>query len=290
MGTEPPPFPSEDEATTTIKRMAADVRGVGAVIALDDPAASAYDGHSVELGPLSLVLVRIERLVKLLRANRNGLEVKRRGRITEVKGAGQLRALLPAAGSYAVPVAIVADDDRLNLPDQADIADVVSLLNTSSFLDLIRVLNSAPERIGDELAGLMETLGNADLALALYAVRDGAVTESATVSAESARKRGDWLLHEAESVPGQESLDGNLFRVDTKRWRIGMDAISDVGEWHVVEAGFPQEQLDALKAGIRRHVRLNVEVVEARRPYERTARTRDRRVTSVEIVGDPLEP
>jgi hypothetical protein len=88
------------------------------------------------------------------------------------------------------------------------------------------------------------------------------------------------------SEPGVDHVRGLLFRIDTKRARIAVDADPEEedGEPVVVEAVFSMDKLEELRAALRHRVDVEVSVLEERRRYERTARARTVTVTSVSII------
>jgi hypothetical protein len=255
----------------------------GAVVALDG---EGVRNNSVDVRVMSRVLTHFDRLVRILRADRGGFEIKRRGRIVEVKGARRLAALPAIAGSYVVPLRLDDPEGEMVIADHNELEGVVTLLAEDEEA-MQAVLSELPERVGDELLGLLRVLAAGSVDLRAYALRDGETTARAEVRAEEATRRSAWLADPAWSEPGVDSLRGTLFRIDTRRGRIAIDVSKEDDPSAVVEeASFSLDLLEDLRKALHREVQLEVSVIEQRRRYERSARGRLMTVTRVLSVGE----
>jgi hypothetical protein len=255
----------------------------GAVVALDG---EGVRSNAVDVRVMSRVLEHFDRLVRIVRADRSGFEVKRRGRIVEVKGARRLAALPALAGSYVVPMRLDDPEGELVIADHDELEAVLGLL-TEDDEALQRLLNDFPERVGDELLGLVRALAAGAVDLRAFAVRDGHTTARAEVGTEAAAHRSTWLADPTWSEPGVDYLRGTLFRIDTRRGRIAID-VSEADDPSPVieEASFSLDLLEQLRKALHREVELEVSVIEERRRYERTARGRAMTVARVIPLGD----
>jgi len=243
----------------------------GAVVVLDG---EGVRDDSVDVRVMARVLDHFDRLVRIVRADRSGFEVKRVGRIVEVKGARRLAALPAVGGSYVVPMRLDDPEGELVIAEHEELEAVVDLLAADDE-SLQRLLSEFPERLGDELLGLLRALVTGDVDLRAYAVRKGTVTARAQVDGETAVRRQGWLADSTWSEPGVDTLTGTLFRIDTKRGRIAID-VSDEDDLSPVveEASFSLDLLEDLRRSLHHEVTIEVSVVEERRRYERTARGR----------------
>src|SRR4051794_9113295 len=86
----------------------------GATVALDG---ADVHNNTVDVRLLSQVLDHFERLVRVLRAHNAGLEVKRRGRLVDVRGAGRLVAAPALEGSFVMPLLLASSDGELLADD-----------------------------------------------------------------------------------------------------------------------------------------------------------------------------
>ncbi len=243
----------------------------GALVALSGPGVR---DHSVEVPVLSRVLDHFDRLVRVVQADRAGFEVKRRGRIVEVKGARRLVAMAPIRASFEMPLKFAEPEGQLIVTEHDELDVVVGLLSAGEE-SLLAKLHDLPERVGDELVGLLAAAEGGQVDLDVVAVRNGAVTARARVVNTIAGRRAQYLADLTWSDPGIDVLRGTLFRIDTKRGRIAVDVSSEEDEAAVVaEASFTLDLLEKLRAALHKHVEIVVSVVEERRRYERTARSR----------------
>lgn len=255
--------------------------------ALIELGGAGVQGNAVDVRAPIRVLDHFERLVRIVRLFRSGLEVKRRGRLTEVQGAPRMLAVPATAGSYAVSLELGMPEGEMVAEDHGELEAVVELLGVTDDDVLLDYLRDLPERVGDELIEILRAASAFDVDLDVRAYRDGSTTAEASIAADHASARVGSLEDTSWSEPGVDSVRGRLFRIDTKRSKIAVDAEDEDAEAEpvVVEAEFPMEMLDELKAALRQRVHIEVAVLEERRPYERAARGRTVTVTSVEILG-----
>lgn len=218
-----------------------------------------------------------------MRAFAARLEVKRTGRLPDVAGAKRLVVLPAYAGkSFAVPLRLDSPEGELVVEDRNELETVVSLLGESEGDSFAEQLFDLPERAGDELNLLLETLAAGCVDLTIEVVRGGQPESPVRVGTEAADARSAWLTEPVVSEVGSETLRGKLFRIDTKRGRIAVDISQDDDEApDVAEAAFQPDQLDELRDALNHRIEIEVRVVEERRRYERTARGRTRSVVSV---------
>ncbi len=255
----------------------------GALVALDG---EGVRDNSVDVRVMSRVLDHFDRLIRIVRADRSGFEIKRLGRIVEVKGARRLAALPAVAGSYVVPLRLDDPEGELVVADHEEVEAVVELLAGSDEA-MQALISEFPERVGDELLGLLRALAAGKVDLQTYALRDGVTTARAEVSTKDAARRSSWLADRTWSEPGVDTLRGTLFRIDTRRGRIAVDVSDENDESPVIEvASFSLDQLEDLRRTLHREVEIEVSVVEERRRYERTARGRLMTVTKVIVIED----
>lgn len=269
----------------TIRNLA-QIASRGAVVALDGEGVRT---NSVDVRVMSRVLDHFDRLVRIVRAYRSGFEVKRRGRIVEVKGARRLAALPAMAGSYVVPLRLDDPEGEMVIADGDELEAVIGLLAEGDD-GMQRLLSDFPERVGDELLGLLRALAAGEVNLRAYALRDGATTARAEVDTKGAARRSSWLADRTWSEPGLDSLRGTLFRIDTRRGRVAIDVSDEDDPSPVVEeASFSLDLLEDLRSALHGEVQIEVSVIEERRRYERTARSRAMTVTRVvpHSEGDP---
>lgn len=241
--------------------------------------------NAVSVNVLSGVLVHFDRLFRILQAVMSGIEVKRTGRVPEVVGAKHLAAFPAYAGSYALPLRLEAPDGELVGEDLGALESVMRLLSESDDAPLRDKLSNLPERVGDELYALLHELAQGEAELAIEEVREGQGTGEVEISSTSAKSRAAWLTSLVESALASEVLSGKLFRIDTKRGRIAIDSHED-DESVIVEANFQPAQLEALRHALNNEVEIEVEVIEEKRPYERTARNRVMSVVGIREI-DP---
>lgn len=245
--------------------------------------------NAVSVSVLSGVLVHFDRLFRILQAVKGGIEVKRAGRVPEVVGAKHLAAFPAYAGSYALPLRLEAPQGELVGDDRGALESVMQLLADGDEASLQDLLSNLPERVGDELYALLRELVQGEAALTVEAVRDGQGTGEVEISPGAAMNRATWLKSLVESELASETIQGKLFRIDTKRGRIAVDSHED-DESVIWEATFPSGQLETLRRALNHEVEIDVEVVEEKRPYERTARNRIMSVVSVrQLAADDDE-
>lgn len=250
----------------------------GAVVALDG---EGVRNNAVDVRVMSRVLEHFDRLVRIVVAYRSGFEVKRRGRIVEVKGARRLSALPALGGSYVMPLRLDDPEGQLIIADQHELEVVLGLL-TDDDEAMQQLLSDFPERVGDELLGLVRALVAGNVDLRAYALRHGETTARAEVGTEAAVRRSAWLADPTWSEPGVDYLRGTLFRIDTRRGRIAIDVSAEDDPSPIIEeASFSLDLLEQLRKALHREVELEVSVIEERRRYERTARGRAMTVTRV---------
>jgi hypothetical protein len=243
---------------------------------------------AVSVNVLSGVLVHFDRLFRILQAVKSGIEVKRTGRVPEVVGAKHLAAFPAYAGSYALPLRLEAPDGELIGDDRGALESVMQLLSASDEDPLEEHLSNLPERVGDELYALLHELALAEAELTVEEVRDGEGTGEVEISPSSAKSRAAWLTSLVESALASETIFGKLFRIDTKRGRIAIDSQED-DESVIVEANFQPAQLEALRHALNNMVEIEVQVIEEKRPYERTTRNRVMSVVGIREI-DPDGP
>jgi len=250
----------------------------GAVVALDG---EGVQQNAVDVRVMSQVLDHFDRLIRIVRSHLSGFEVKRVGRIVEVRGARRLMALPAAAGSFVVPLRLVDPEGEMVVTDHDELEAVVGLLSEDDEA-MLRILGESPERVGDELLSLLRALTAAHVDLRAYALREGELTARAEVRSAVASRRSTWLADSTWSEPGVDALRGTLFRIDTRRGRVAIDISREDDPSPVVEeASFSLDLLEQLRRALHRDVELEVNVIEQRRRYERTARGRLMTVTRV---------
>lgn len=258
----------------------------GAVLKLDG--ASVRD-HSIDVSVLAPVLEHFDRLVRITQAHRSGLEVKRRGPITEVKGAGRLAAMAPAPGSYAIPLRLDPPHGEMFSADHRELEEVVTLF-TADDAALDEMLAALPERVGDELVNLLRATDAGKVDLGVIVLRDGGVSAQANVAARDAAKRVKILEEPQSSDAGRQVLRGTLWRLDTKHRKATIDAASPTADEAAIVAivAFDDEQLEELRQSLREYVEVEVSLTEQRRSYEQTARSREMKLLSVK-PWNPVE-
>lgn len=259
----------------------------GAVLKLDG--AGVHDS-SVDVSILAPVLAHFDRLLRITQAHKGGLEVKRRGPITEVKGAGRLAAMVPALGSYAIPLRLDPPPGEMLLSvDHHELEEVVSLI-TADDAALNQMLTTLPERVGDELVNLLKAADAGKVDLGVIVLRDGAVSAQANVAAREAATRVRTLEQSQSSDAGRQFLRGALWRIDTKHRKVTIDAASPTADEAAIVAvvAFDDNQLEELRKSLREYVELEVSLIEQRRSYEQTARSREMRLLSVK-PWNPVE-
>jgi hypothetical protein len=73
-----------------------------------------------------------------------------------------------------------------------------------------------------------------------------------------------------------------LWRIDTKHRKVTIDAASPGDEASIVAVvAFNDDQLEELRQSLREYVEIEVSIVEERRTYEQTARSRIMKLLSV---------
>jgi hypothetical protein len=163
-------------------------------------------------------------------------------------------------------------DSELFAVDHEELEAVVELLGGEA-PEIDSMLHDLPERAGDELLELFLATRNGEVNLTVTVVRGGGVSARATVSTRHATTQARHLESVEWSQPGRDLLRGILFRIDTRRGKIAVDTSLDEDESaKVVEASFSLDLLEPLRAALHGYVEVEVEVLEERRPYERTAR------------------
>lgn len=250
----------------------------GAFIRLDGPG---VHENAVEVPVIGRVLNHFDRLFRIVVAHRGGLEVKRRGRITEVKGTRHLAAVAPLPGSFVIPLRLDNPEGELVVADHRELETVVHLLETRT--DRIdEALRELPERAGDELVELLGATEGGQVDMRVVALRDGDVSARADVPTGEARAVSRHLSSTKWSETGQQALTGVLFRIDTRNEKIALDVYDEESEAsEIVEASFSIDLLETLRPALHGYVEVVVDVREERRPYERTARGRSMSVVSV---------
>ena len=253
----------------------------GAFMKLDG---AAVRGQAVDVNVLSGVLSHFDRLFRIMVAVGAGLEVQRKGRIAEVSGAKHLAALPAYGGSYALPLRLEDPQGELVGDDRGALDAVLGLLEGSPDWSLVAL----PERVGDELSALLHELGVGSADLKVEAVRNGQAVRQVEISSADADARASQLTELEKSAVGTEVIRGKLFRIDTKRSRIAIDAYGESDEDAIIRITFQPSQLEDLRAALDHNVEIAVEVLEERRPYERTARTRVMSVASIKQLGHKI--
>jgi hypothetical protein len=254
---------------------------LGAVVKLDG---LGVQDHSVDVSTLTRILDHFNRLVRITQAHRSNLEVKRRGPITEVKGAGHLAALASVPGSYAMPLRLDPPPGEMFAASHShnELEEVVGLIMAEGTV-LDGMLMALPERIGDELVSLLKAADAGKVDLGIIALRDGAISAQVELSARTAGQRAHVLEQPQSSDAGRQVVRGSLWRIDTKHHKVAIDAAAqDDDASIVVEALFEDRQLEQLRPLLREYVEVEVGIVEQRRSYEQTARSREMRMLSVE--------
>jgi hypothetical protein len=247
--------------------------------------------HAVSVGVLSEVLVHFDRLFRIMQAIKSGFDVRRTGRLVEVAHTRHLTALPALASSYVLPLRLEDPEGELVAEDHQELEAVMELLSGDDIAQLSEKLSSLPERVGDELYWLLRALVAGDVNLAVEAVREGVATAPTRVDAEIADRRATWLTEPITSEVGVETLRGKLFRIDTKRLKIAVDVSQEEDESTVIEeASFSPDQLESLREALNGLIELQVSVIEEKRRYERTARSRTMAVTSVRRLTVEDEP
>jgi hypothetical protein len=240
-------------------------------------------GYSVNVSILAPVLEHFNRLVRITQAHKSGLEVKRRGPITEVKGAGHLAAMAPAPGSYAIPLRLDPPTGEMVLADYHELEEVVSLI-TADGTALDNMLTTLPERVGDELLNLLRAANAGNVDLGVIVLRDGSISAQVEIAARTAGQRVKTLEQPQSSDAGRQTLRGTLWRIDTKHRQVTIDAASLGDEAaHVAVVTFEDGQLEELRQSLREYVEVEVGVVEQRRSYEQTARSREMKLLSIQL-------
>lgn len=240
--------------------------------------------NAVDVSVLTRILQHFDRLVRIVRADLGGLEIKRKGRIVDVKGARRLSVVPAYAGSFVVALRLDAPEGQLLVSDHGELEVAMDLIKGGP--EEAQRLDDFPERVGDELLGLFQALETSEVDLKAYGYREGQLSAVASVPADVARARAEMLVETAWSEAGVDIIEGTLFRIDTKRTKIAVDVARDEDEAPAIaEANFSLAHLEQLRAALHGKVRIEVEVHEQRRPYERTARSR---VLLVQRVHGPL--
>jgi hypothetical protein len=272
-----------DPEIETIRNLVGDrvwevISTLGAVLRLDG---LSVQDNSVEVSTLTPVLEHFNRLVRITQAHRSGLEVKQRGPITEVAGAGHLVAVASLPGSYAIPLRLDPPAGEMFAGDHNELEEVVGLLVADS--DSLReILAALPERVGDELVNLLRAADAGKVDLGVVALRDGFVSAQATVSAQTAAQRADVLEKPETSDAGRVVVRGALWRIDTKHRKVTIDATACDDETPTVtDVLFEENQLEELRALLREYVEVEVSIVEQRRSYEHAARKREIKLLSI---------
>lgn len=295
----PPPKPPDpvpdppEELPTTSWMVAGAARG--ALVTLNG---TGVRGNAVDVRAPIRVLEHFERLVRILRLHRSGLDVKRRGRLTEVQGAPKMLAVSATAGSYVVPLQLEMPGGEMVLEDHGELEATVALLGIADDDAIFTELRELPERVGDELIEILSATSAFDVDLDVKAFREETTTATASLEAARANASVGSLEKTSWSERGVDQIRGTLFRIDTKRGRIAVDAEPEEedAEPIVVEAAFSMDKLEELRAALHHRVEIEVNVQEERRRYERTARRRTVSVTSITVPdasggqGEPLRP
>jgi hypothetical protein len=250
----------------------------GALVKLDG---AGVQEHSVVVSTLAPILTHFDRLVRITQAHRSGLEVKRQGPITEVKGVGHLAALTPVPGSFAIPLRLDPPSDEMFADDKNELEAVVGLLTVDGTA-LDELLITLPERVGDELVRLLKEAESGRVGLAIVVLRDGDISAYVDVAADTAAQRAHSLERTQASDAGRQTLRGTLWRIDTKHNKMTIDAAgSDEDDPIVVTVSFDDSQLEDLKESLREYVEVETSITEIRRSYEQTPRTKERRLLAI---------
>ena len=85
-------------------------------------------------------------------------------------------------------------------------------------------------------------------------------------------------------------MRGTLWRIDTKHHKVTIDAASPLADEAAIVAvvAFDDNQLEELRSSLREYVELEVSLIEQRRSYEQTARTKEMKLLSVK-PWNPVE-
>lgn len=263
--------------------------------AIQDGALLTLKGHgphesAIDVNVLSGVLVHFDRLFRILQAVKGGLEVKRTGRIAEIMGARHLAALPALQSSYALPLRLEAPDGELIGDDREALESVMELLTDEEETSFGDRLSNLPERVGDELYALLHELALGGADLSIEAVRNSEGAGEIHIDSQAAKARASWLTSLVESDVASETIQGKLFRIDTKRGRVAIDSPQEADESVIVEATFQPAQLEILREALNHQVEIDMQVVEEKRPYEQTARNRVMAATDIRQLDDQQEP
>ncbi len=231
---------------------------------------------------MAKVIDHFDRLVRVMQAHLGGLEVKSMGPITEASGAGQLAAFAPAAGSFALPLRLEPPKGEMFPLDYKELDEVVKLLAEDGE-SLEAKLQVLPDRVGNELVGLLKAARTGAVDLGIFALREKQLSAQVELSATTAAKRVETLEKPVSSAVGHQILQGYLWRIDIKHNKATIDT-AEVGEESSTPAivAFDDEQLEELRPLLRDYVELEVAVTEERRRYEQAARSREMRLLHVE--------
>jgi hypothetical protein len=225
------------------------------------------DENATRLGTLWGVLEHFEKLYQAVQADQFGTEVRGHGALASVPGGRDLIALVPAAGSFALPLRLVPPDGELVGADYRELEALMGLLSPDA--DLSELLPTKPDRIGNELRRLYAVLAGSGTGLAVTSVRDGSAVSQLHIGSDTAQLRVDWLDAMTPHDLGSRTLRGRLFRIDTKKSEVRIDAVDpDGGEESVEKATFEEDQLEALRDALGGQVEIEASVTEERRPYE----------------------
>jgi hypothetical protein len=245
---------------------------------------SASTDNAVKVGTLWGLLQHLDKLYHAVQVNQCGLEVNRRGALAAVPGGRQLEALPSVAGSFALPLRLTPPDGEMVGHEYQELDALVELLSPTTNLE--DALAELPERIGDELRQLFGVLAGGGTDLRLEVVRNGESVADVEVGSGEAQLTWDWLEEKTSHNLGTRTLRGKLFRIDTKKLEIRIDAIGENGEAQVERATFQEDQLSELREALKHQVEMEVAVTEDRRPYERSVTTPSLSVNWVQRIED----
>lgn len=227
------------------------------------------DENAIRVGTLWGLLEHLDKLFHAVQVDKSGQDVNRRGSLAAVPGGRELEALPALAGSYAIPLRATAPDGEMFAEDYRELDALIDLLKPTT--NLGETLHELPDRIGDELRRLYRVLASGGTNLRVEMVRSGVAVADIEVPVDEAQSKAAWLEEKTPHDLGTRILRGRLFRIDTKKSEIRIDAIREAGEPSVESATFQDGQLDELKNALNHQVEMEVSVSEDRRPYERSA-------------------
>lgn len=230
---------------------------------------------------LGQIYTQLDRVQRGLQAEQAGIALATRGRIPLAEGAAAWRAKAPVGGSFVLlfelgePESLsMTEAGSLDSPTIASIRRLLGLLELDPPL-LVEELTGMADRLGRDLSALVKVLADENLRSTWRSRED---RDPVLMSAKQSRERHEAIETEVLSQPVIESVRGLLFRVDTKAGKIKLDP-DDGGD--PVTAEFDLEQLEDLRAGLRRRVHVELTLREFRYAYSREPFKRDRQLLRV---------